>query len=261
MDQRVAIVDLDGTVYRGESLIPGADRGLATLRDAGYAIRFVSNSPTNSPSEYADRLRRMGIEADPDQIFSSGAVTTSYLTRTHPEANVLLIGSTGLREQLRAAGLSVTDDPIAGDVLLVSWDPEFGYGDMATALKVLDDETPFYGTDPDRTYPTQDGTLAPGSGAIIHAVSGVTEREPDRIFGKPGEAMREAALDGLDVDPADCLVVGDRLSTDIALGESVGMRTVLVRSGVTDAVTLDRSDRRPDHVVDSLADIGTVLSG
>lgn len=260
MGTRLAIVDLDGTVYRGNSLIPGADRGLAALRDRGYAIRYVSNSPTSRPSDYAARLGRLGIEADPSQVCCSGAVTASYLDAHHAEASILVIGSDGLSEQLRETGLTVTEDPTVGDVLVASWDPGFGYEDMVTALRVLDDETPFYGTDPDRTYPTEDGTVAPGSGAIIHAISGVTEREPDLIFGKPSEVMREAALGDLDVDPTDCLVIGDRLSTDIALGEQVGMRTVLVRTGVTGQVELDRSEITPDHVIDSLGDVADVLT-
>jgi HAD superfamily hydrolase (TIGR01450 family) len=258
MPTRVAIVDLDGTVYRGGSLIPGADRGVAALREAGYTVRFVSNSPTASPATYARKLQDMGIEATQSQVISSGAVTTEILGERHAEDSVFVVGSDGLEDQLRDGGVELTEDPEAGDVLLGSWDPGFDYGDMVDVLH-LPADAPFYGTDPDRTYPTEDGGVGPGSGAIIGALEAILDRTPDQIFGKPSMALFEQATAGLDADPADCLVVGDRLTTDIEMGERAGARTVLLRSGVTDSRELERSGVQPDTVIDRLADIDTVL--
>lgn len=258
MATQIAIVDLDGTVYRGGSMIPGADRGLAALREAGYTLRFVSNSPTSPPKAYARKLQGMGVDADASQVVSSGAVTTVTLDERHAGDAVFVVGSAGLRDQLREGGVELVDDPAAGDVLLASWDPGFGYGDMVEVLQ-LPDGVPFYGTDPDRTYPTEDGGIGPGSGAIIGALEAVINREPDRIFGKPSQVLFDQALGGLDVDPAECLVVGDRLSTDVEMGERAGARTVLVRSGVTDDRALAESDVQPDAVVNSLADVGAIL--
>lgn len=277
MTEQCAIVDLDGTVYRGGSLLAGARDGIEALRAAGYTIRFVSNSPTNSPADYAAKLRTMGIEADADQVVSAGSATVAALRDSHADDRVFLVGSTGLREQLRDGDLTLADDPAGADVLLASWTPEFDYGDMSDALR-LGEGVPFYGTDPDRTYPIEDG-LEPGSGAIIGAIESVIERSPDAIFGKPSTAMFETAVAGLDVDPADCLVVGDKRATDIALGTRVGARTVLVRTGVdSDARPLDSGpasepDSRsahapdsgpthapdPDHAVDGLGDVESVL--
>lgn len=253
---RCAIVDLDGTVYRGGTLIPGAREGLAALRAAGYQIRFVSNSPTSSPADYASKLRGMGVEADAEQVVSAGSATVAGLRERHPDDDIFVIGSAGLREQLRAGELSLTDDPAEGEALLVSWDPTFDYDDMFDALR-LDSGVPFYGTDPDRTYPLEGG-FAPGTGSIIGAVGSTIERDPDAVFGKPSTAMFETAVADLAVDPADCLVVGDKYATDVALGQRVGARTALVRTGV-DLGDPPAGAAEPDHVIDSLGDVGSVL--
>jgi len=108
--------------------------------------------------------------------------------------------------------------------------------------------------------PTAEGDV-PGSGAMIAAVAGTAERDPDAVLGKPHEITRTLALERLNSDPAECVVIGDRLDTDIALGAETGMTTVLVRSGVTDNARLRRADVTPDYVIDTLADIGPVLDG
>ncbi|MEF8883034.1 MAG: HAD-IIA family hydrolase [Halapricum sp.] len=258
MNERVAIVDLDGTVYRGGTLIDGAADGLARLREAGYTIRYVSNSPTSKPADYAMRLQALGLDVDPSQVRSAGSVTTASLADRHLDDDIFLIGSDGLRSQFHEAGLAVTEDPETAGVLVASWDPTFGYKDMMDALHL--DDPAFYGTDPDTTFPNETGDIAPGSGAIIAAVESVLGREPDQIFGKPDRAMLEAALEGTDATGEDCLVVGDRVSTDIALGERIGATTVLVQTGVDSERELADCDIHPDHVINDLSAIEGVLS-
>ncbi len=101
--------------------------------------------------------------------------------------------------------------------------------------------------------------MVPGSGAIINAVAGTAEREPKKVLGKPSAEAQRAAIDSLSTSPERCFVIGDRLNTDIALGERAGMTTVLVKTGVTTDVDLEKSDVQPDHVLDSLADIDEIL--
>lgn len=260
MSYRGAIVDLDGTVYRGRSLIPGADAGIDALRNRGIAPLFVSNNPTKARGEYVDRLSGMGLDVAAEAVVSSGTVTTRYLTDHHPGDGLFVIGSSGLCAQFESAGLSLTDDPREAAVLVASWTQGFDYDSMTDALRALggDQETAFVGTDPDVTVPTENGPV-PGSGAIIRAIAGVTERDPDRVLGKPSAETREAALSALGVPPEDCLVIGDRIDTDIAMGAEAGMTTVLVLTGVTGRAKAERSDITPDHVIDSLADIERVL--
>ena len=259
MDYEGAVIDLDGTVYRGERLLPGAEAALDRLRSAGVRTLFFSNNPTKSRAEYVDRLASFGIEADADEVLSAGTVTTRFLAEEHPDDAVFLVGAAGLRRQFEAADLSLVDDPTAADVLVASWDDEFDYGDMLSGYRALEAGATFYGTDPDMLVPDAEGMI-PGSGAVINAVGGVLGREPERLLGKPSAAARRAAIEALGVPAERCLVVGDRLDTDIELGERAGMTTVLVRTGVATDEDVDASDVRPDYVVDSLADLGSLPS-
>ncbi|WP_254837626.1 HAD-IIA family hydrolase [Natronomonas marina] len=258
MDYEGAVLDLDGTVYRGDRLLPGAGAAVERLRAAGVRTLFFSNNPTKSRAEYVERLDSLGIEARPEEVLSAGTVTTRFLADEHADDAVFLIGSPGLKRQFETAGLDFVADATDADVLVVSYAREFGYGDMLAGYRALEAGARFYGTDPDMLIPA-DGGMIPGSGAVINAVGGVLGREPDRIIGKPSTEARRAALDALDVPAERCFVAGDRLDTDIALGERAGMTTVLVRTGVTTDADLETSDVSPDHVVDSLEDLPSAL--
>ena len=255
-----AIVDLDGTVYHGDTLLPGAASAIDALRERGLTLCFFSNNPIHDGSEYVERLRGLGVDAREGEACSSGVVTREYLDGTHAGDDVFVIGSDPLRSMVEGTAARLVEDPAETDVLLASWTDGFHYRDMVDALRAVDEGTAFLGTDPDRTFPGEDGDPVPGSGAVINAVAGVIEREPDRILGKPSEIAVQAALERLDCPPSECLVVGDRLETDIAMGERNGMTTVLVRTGVSNERALERSAVTPDHVIDSLADIEGVLA-
>ncbi|MFC7154567.1 HAD-IIA family hydrolase [Halomarina halobia] len=261
MDYRGALVDLDGTVYRGGHLVPGAIDGLATLRERGIDVLFVTNNPTRSPASYASRLGDLGLDVSPERVLSAGAVTTSYLAEHHADERVFLIGSDGLREQLRERDLRLTDDPERADVVVTSHHYGFDYDDLAEGLWALRSAETFIGTDPDLTYPDADGRDLPGSGAITRAVGSVARREPDHVLGKPSRETLDLALDRLDHPPERCFVVGDRPDTDVALGRRGGMTTALVLSGSTRREHLPTLSHRPDHVIDDLSEVETVLKG
>jgi HAD superfamily hydrolase (TIGR01450 family) len=253
-----AVVDLDGTVYRDGHEIEGARKGIERLQSLRDGVLYVSNNPSHSPERYVDRLESIGVDTRPERVLSSGVVTTESLADDHAGDAVYLIGSDGLDEQLRDAGVDRCEDPTAADILLASWTPAFGYDHLVDALRAFETGSRFYGTDPDRTFPGDDGRPIPGSGAIIRSIAETAEREPDRLFGKPTDAMIDAITDRLS-DPADeYLVIGDRLATDIALGERAGMTTVLVRTGIDEGPDPD-ADVTPDFVLDSLGDIDQVL--
>lgn len=254
-----AIVDLDGTVYRGDELVDGAQAGIDALRAAGVDVVFFSNNPLKSGTACLDRLSNLGLDVADLQACSSGVVTTEYLVENHAADRIFCIGDGNLRDQFLAADLPLTDDPENAEVLVASWTDEFDYDDMRDALAAADDGTPFLGTDPDRTFPMPGGREVPGSGAIVGAIAATIGREPDAVLGKPSPAAREAALSRLGVSAEDCLIVGDRLDTDLRMGEDAGMTTVLVLSGVADREDIVDSDVRPDYVIDSLGDIQTVL--
>lgn len=254
-----AILDLDGTVYRGDALVPGANDGVATLRDRGTSVTFVTNKPIERRAQYRDKLDRLGVPCETDDVITSATVTADFLARNHPESVSYVVGEEPLREELRSVDLDVTDDPDRATVVVASMDRSFDYETLSDALYALDDETLFVATNPDRTCPVADGEI-PDAAGMIGAIEGVTARELDRVMGKPSDAIVETAVERLGSDPDNCLLVGDRLETDIAMGNRVGMTTVLVLSGVTDRTDLESASVQPDHVVESLGVVDEVLS-
>lgn len=253
-----AILDLDGTVYRGDRLVEGADRSVDRLRKSGTEVLFLTNKAIARRSDYSEKLTKLGIAADVDDVINSGWVTARYAAKEYPDRTAFVIGETPLVEELRSAGVETTTTTI-GDLLVVSMDREFTYEKLDLALRTLDEEVPFLATNPDRTCPTENGAI-PDAAGMIGAVERVTDRTVDAMLGKPSATMLETALSEVGSDPADCLVVGDRLETDIVMGERAGMTTVLVLSGVTDRENVETADVSPDYVLDSLADIETVLA-
>jgi len=256
---RGAIVDLDGTVYMGGTLVDGADDGVDALRAAGVTPLFFSNNPTRDGDAFVDRLVEMGVDARQGEAASAADVTAAYLREEHAEESVYLVGSDSLAEILQERGIALTDDPVGADVVLASWTEAFAYEHLQAALDGLDDETAFLATDPDRTYPVGDDQFVPGTGAISGALAAAADRKPDRVLGKPWPTAMEYALERIGAPPEECLIVGDRLNTELAMGHRAGMATVLVLTGVCDRSDVDGVAFEPDYVVDSLAAIGTVL--
>ena len=257
-DYEAAILDVDGTIVRGEELLAGVPVGFDALEQAGCDRLLFSNNPTRSGEYYREKLAPHGVDVDPNAVLTSASVSATYLRTTHPDEQVYLVGGERLEGILEAAHVAVTDEPEAADVVLGSFTTEFSYGTLWESLEALEDDVPFYGTDPDTTIPVDDG-LMPGSGAILAAMEAVAGREPDAILGKPSTIAADAAIERLATDPARTLVVGDRLNTDIALGARAGMETALVLTGVTDRETLAASPIEPDHVLESLAGVDQLL--
>ncbi len=253
-----AVLDLDGTVYRGDEVLAGVPDAIERLRERGIEILFFSNNPIKSRTAYTERLGRLGIETDPEHVLSAGSVTTEYLTAEHPDESVFVIGADGLKDQFSEAGVELVDDATTADVLVVSWTKSFSYGDLLAGYRAIEAGATFYGTDPDRLIPAAEG-MVPGSGSIVNAVGGTAEREPKKVLGKPSPEAQQAALEALELSPEQCFVVGDRLNTDIELGRRAGMTTVLVKTGITTDADLEQSEIKPDHILDSLADIDDIF--
>jgi len=252
-----AFVDLDGTVYRGDRLVCGADAGVRALRAAGVDVLFVSNKAIERRRDYVEKLAGLGVETGRDRVVNSGYVTARYVADRYPDREAFVIGERPLVEEFREAGVEVTRDT-PGDLLVASMDRSFTYEKLDTALRTLGADTPFLATNPDRTCPTEDGAI-PDAAGMIAAVEGVTGRELDAVLGKPSTTMVETALETVGAPAEGCLVVGDRLETDIHMGDHAGMTTVLVLSGVTDRDALANADVQPDYVVESLEEIRDVL--
>ncbi|MEZ3114420.1 HAD-IIA family hydrolase [Halobaculum sp. MBLA0147] len=256
---RGVVLDVDGTVVRGDEPLAGAPAAVADLRAAGLPVVFCSNNPTAGPAAYVDRLGGAGIPVTPAAVVTAATATARYLREHHAGDVATVFGADSVRELLaEATDLRFVADPTLADVVVSTVDESFDYEDMRRAIRTVDEETAFVGTDPDPVIPTADGP-APGSGAITNALAGVLEREPDAVPGKPSATARELVGERLGVPAADLLVVGDRLETDVALGARAGATTALVTTGVADAGDVADASVAPDYVLDSLADVSRVL--
>lgn len=247
--------DLDGTVYLGDALIPGADAAIRALRATGARVVFVTNKPLETSADYAAKLTRLGIPTDAADVISAIDALVLYLTSQHPDARLMAIAEPLLIAELRAAGFSVTEDPLATDVLVVSFDRTFDYAKLTRAYHAVRAGAVIVATNPDPYCPTPDGGL-PDCAAMLAAVEACTGATAEAIVGKPSIHMANALLARLGVPADEAAMVGDRLLTDIAMGLSAGMASVLVMSGATTEQLLADSPVAPTHV---LHDVGGLI--
>ncbi len=258
-DYRGYIIDLDGTIYRGEKIIPGAAQAIAELRQRGCGVVFLSNKPLKRRQAYAEKLTRLGIPTSPDEVINSSLALVQYLAREMTGATVFAIGETPLLDELTAAGLSLSDTPENIDVVVASFDRTFDYHKLNIGFQALRRGARFFATNGDRTCPVEDGEV-PDAGAIIGALEGCSGRKVELIAGKPSSLIVEMALERLGLQAGACLMVGDRLETDILMGKKANISTALVLSGVTRREALAHSSILPDYILESIADIPSLTS-
>jgi HAD superfamily hydrolase (TIGR01450 family) len=248
------ILDLDGTVYLGERLLPGAKASIAALRDAGRAVCFLSNKPIASRTDYAAKLTRLGVPTPVDEVINSSYVLARWLAREAPGARCFVIGEPPLVAELEAAGLEAVDSPRV-DYVVVAFDRTFDYRKLDVALQAVTRHgARLVGTNPDRTCPVEDGQV-PDAAGMIAAVEAVTGRRVEPIVGKPSPIMLRVALERLGLAAPDCVIIGDRLETDIAMGKAAGLATILVLTGITEPGDPAIDRWQPDHVLASLEDL------
>lgn len=246
-------LDLDGTVYLGDELLDGAASTIAVLRETSRVV-FVTNKPLETADAYAAKLTRLGIESSRHDIVTPLDSLVQYLDEHHRGANVLTVAEELIDEVLRASGHSVVQDPFDAAVVVVSFDRTFTYAKLLAAYRAVKNGASIVATNPDPYCPTPDGGL-PDCAAMLAAVEACTSARAEAIVGKPSPHMGRAILARLKTAPEDSVIVGDRLLTDIAMADELGMSSVLVLSGATTLDDLADSVVRPDYVIDALRNI------
>jgi HAD superfamily hydrolase (TIGR01450 family) len=248
-------LDLDGTVYLGDDLLPGAGDAIAALRRAGARIVFVTNKPLETAADYAAKLTRLGVPADEADVVTAVDALVHYLRGHHPHAAVLLIAEEVVTRRLREEGFAVVADPRRATVVVVSFDRTFDYAKLHAAYRaVRQANAVIVATNPDPYCPTPDGGL-PDCAAMLAALEACTGARAEAVVGKPSEHMAAAFLDRLGVDPSRAAVVGDRLATDVAMGRHIGATGILVLGGATSAAEIDGAVISPDHVISGLHEL------
>ncbi len=246
-------LDLDGTVYLGGKLLPGAAETIARIRAAGSRVVFLTNNPLRSPASYAQHLSGLGIPTQPGDVVTPLGVLTAYLAERHPGQAALTVAEPLVDATLAAAGIEVATEPAAAGVVVVSFDRTFSYAKLLNAFRAVRHfGAVIVATNPDPFCPTPDGGL-PDCAAMLAAVEACTGARAEAVLGKPSEHMAAELLRRLAVPPGEAVIVGDRLSTDVAMSRTLGMPSVLVLSGVTSEAEIAAAPQRPDYVIDGIA--------
>ncbi len=248
------LLDLDGTVYRGERAVPGAAEAIAELRARGRRVVFLSNKPLYSRRDYAEKLTRLGIPTAEDEVVNSSLVLAQYLAREAPGARVFAIGELPLLVELCRAGLELCEDPGKIEYVIAAFDRTFDYRKLNIAFQALVRGARFIATNPDRTCPVEGGEI-PDAAGMIAALEATSGREVELILGKPSRYMVRTALDIVGLPPEECAMVGDRLETDIRMAVENGLLAVLTLTGVSSREDVRDSAWKPHHVIESIAEL------
>lgn len=254
---RCFLLDMDGTIYLGPEPIDGASAFVAHLRDTGRPFLFFTNNPTRDAAAYVEKLRRMGIEAAPGDILTSGEATARYLATETEYRRLYVLGTPSFENELRAAGLEVTGTEV--EAVVLSFDTTLTYEKLKTACLLLARGLPYIATNPDRLCPVEYGYI-PDCGSIAALLEAATGRVP-KYIGKPNAEMIRMGLLKLGADPAETAMVGDRLYTDMEMAYRTDIKAVLVLSGETQRTDLEKAAHRPDFVFDSVMELHAALRG
>lgn len=240
---------MDGTIYLGNTLLPGAREWLDLLQKRKAEYYFLTNNSSRSRVEYAEKLARLGLDIPQQRIFTSGEATAIYLTKTYPGASLYVVGTPPLLKEFEAYGFTLTEG--SPDVAVLGFDTTLTYEKLRKLCDLVVAGKPYIATHPDINCPTENG-FKPDIGAMIELVATSTGRRPDVIVGKPNEPIVNALAEktGFPVQ-AHCMI-GDRLYTDIALGKW-GITTALMLSGETKPEDLASSPYKPDYVFENIA--------
>ncbi|MCC6176935.1 MAG: HAD-IIA family hydrolase [Chloroflexi bacterium] len=247
------LFDIDGTLVTPNGAIDGAAEVIETLKRNGKQVRAVTNNSGLTPHAVAERFRRFGLPFDDSEVFSALTATARFVAHERPGARVFPFGTSGMRSELAAAGLTVTDD-LEVDYVVAGFYPEITFETMTRAMRALMQGARFVAVNVDRNYIGHDG-LMPGAGAFVRALEGCTGRAPDVIVGKPSITIVQEAVASVRLSAEDCLFVGDNLDADIGAAHAAGLPALLVLSGVTSRAELEARGIAVEHVSESVVDL------
>lgn len=250
------IFDMDGTIYLGDHLLPGVKRLIEELRRRELPVRYLSNNPTKDPQLYVEKLHKLGLPTDISEIANTVVTMTEWLKTHHPDKVVFPIAEQPLINAFRDAGIQMSDDPEKIDIVVASYDRTFTYEKLQIAFDAIwfHKRAFLVATNPDRYCPFPGGRGEPDCASIIAAIEACTQTKCQMVIGKPNAAMLEAAISGLDVDPKHCIMVGDRLGTDIQMAVRTGMVSAMPLTGdstLEEALELPAEDQ-PTFLLDRL---------
>ena len=245
------VIDMDGVIYHGHRLIPGAREFVDRLRAGGHPFLFLTNNSQWTPRDLRHRLAGMGIDVEESAFHTSALATAEFLRSQKPGGSAFVIGGAGLTNALYEVGYHLTErDP---DYVVVGDTRRYDYETLEHAIRLVIGGAQFIATNPDLTGPSEAG-IQPACGALVAPIELSTGRKP-YFVGKPNPLMMRTALRKLGSHSSESFMVGDRMDTDVIGGMEAGMRTILVLSGVSSRETIEQFPYRPTHVFEDVGQI------
>jgi len=247
------VFDLDGTIYLGDELLPGAERLILKLRELERRVVFLSNNPTKNSEMYAQKLTELGLKTPTEEIVNTVVTMTQWLLQNHSEATVFPISEEPLKNSLFEAGIRMSEDPEEIDIVIASYDRGFDYRKLQIAFDAIwfHKRARLVTTNPDRYCPFPGGRGEPDAAAIVGAIEGCTGAKYAVNVGKPDSIMLKAIMDLVGLEAKDCVMTGDRLYTEIRMALDAGMPSAVVLTGETTTEDLGKEPKAnlPDYVL------------
>ena len=253
---RCFLLDMDGTFYLGEQLLEGASKFIDILQRQGCDYLFLTNNSSRDSRQYAEKFERLGLPISGDKIMTSGEATAMHLQHQSPGARVYVVGTEALENEFHERGFVLTDE--TPDFVILGFDTTLTYAKMWKLCDLVRAGVRYIATHPDYNCPTETGFM-PDIGAMIAFVKASTGREPDLIVGKPNALFVEQAAERTGILVSAMCMIGDRLYTDIALGATAGIPTILVLSGETQADEVARSPYQPTYIFQNIQAVADYL--
>jgi 4-nitrophenyl phosphatase len=253
---RCFLLDMDGTFYLGEQLIQGALEFIDVLREQGCEYLFLTNNSSKDSGQYAEKITRLGLPIPRDKVLTSGEATAMHIRSQKPGARVYVVGTQALENEFLQHGFKLTEE--APDFIVLGFDTTLTYAKLWKLCDLVRAGVPYIATHPDYNCPTETGFM-PDIGATIAFVKTSTGREPDLVVGKPNRVFVEKAAERTGIPLSAMCMIGDRLYTDIALGGTAGIPTILVLSGETKAHEIAASPHQPSFIFQNLGAVADHL--
>jgi len=253
---RCFLLDLDGTIYLGEKLLEGALEFVDLLHQRDCDYLFLTNNSSKDSRQYVEKLARLGLPVSRDKIMTSGEATAIHVQRQKPGARVYIVGTEALENEFRARSFVLTDE--MPDLAVLGFDTTLTYDKLWKLCNLVRAGVHYIATHPDYNCPTETGFM-PDIGAMIAFVKASTDREPDLIVGKPNSLLVDFAAERTGIPASLMCMIGDRLYTDIALGATAGIPTILVLSGETQVHEVSNSPHQPTYIFQDIRAVADYL--
>lgn len=245
------LIDMDGVLVRGRTMIPGADLFIEKLKSYGLEFLILTNNPLYTTRDLAHRLLQIGLQIPPERIFTSAIATARFVQSQKPGGTAFAVGEVGLTQALHEVGYVLTD--MNPDYVVLGEVKTYNIDIVTTAIRLIQKGALFVATNPDSTGP-EEGGVVPACGALAALIEKASGRSPFFI-GKPNPLMMRSALRYLGVHSENTIMIGDRMDTDIVAGVMSGLETILVLSGSTRREDVHKFPYQPMRIVESVAEI------